>query len=331
MLGFFNDFYPDELLYSTLSRLFKTLHYQSPTHLINELYGVSSLRPAIEFPRRLTQLLDALPEGHGYTADDILNRHTLLPFYSPFQEPAQVNKLRNAMLGGGGHLIYQNFGKAHQIPNLQFLRYCPKCVEEDKNQVGEAYWHRIHQLMGISTCSIHGVRLEDSSVYITGIDRFITLDQLDDIRPTRALDETNPVHHVLHQLARDATWLLEQSNLVFEQTSLRQRYNIALQDRGLSPYTGENKRLQDIQCQFTECFGNTLLNELHCELGPDSESNWLVRLLRKEVRASYPLYHLLFIQFLGYTVGEFFALSPDRKPFGDPNWPCLNPKGDHYR
>lgn len=48
------------------------------------------------------------------------------------------------------------------------LRYCPACAANDREQYGEAYWHRIHQLIGIQVCPVHRCYLMDSSVMISG-------------------------------------------------------------------------------------------------------------------------------------------------------------------
>lgn len=70
---------------------------------------------------------------------------------------------------------------------------------------------------------------------------------------------------------------------------------------------------------------------LHCELDENSRDNWLVRLTHLTNRFQHPLYHLLLIHFLGYTVKTFLELPTEYQPFGRGPWPCLNPLSDHYR
>ncbi len=57
--------------------------------------------------------------------------------------------------------------------------------------------------------------------------------------------------------------------------------------------------------------------------------------MRSPKQAQHPLYHLLLIQFLGYTAEEFFQLpaSPptQSQPFGKEPWPCLNPTCEKFR
>ena len=49
----------------------------------------------------------------------------------------------------------------------QYMRYCPLCAAADREQHGETYWHRKHQLPGVEICLEHRCRLENSSNGIT--------------------------------------------------------------------------------------------------------------------------------------------------------------------
>jgi hypothetical protein len=150
--------------------------------------------------------------------------------------------------------------------------------------------------------------------------------------PVRYVDTENQDHAVLLQLTRDAEWLLENPSAGTSLEVLHSRYLRLLIERGLATCTGSvhvNKLLDE----FSSYYSPALLRLLNCELrGSDIEkSNWLLRLARPPKHAQHPLYHLLFIQFLGCTVEEFLQLPKELNPFGDGPWPCLNPAAIHYR
>ena len=48
----------------------------------------------------------------------------------------------------------------------QFLQFCPLCVKEDRENYGEAYWHRKHQIRNMGICTRHKCKLMESSVSI---------------------------------------------------------------------------------------------------------------------------------------------------------------------
>ena len=45
-----------------------------------------------------------------------------------------------------------------------YLKYCPLCVQEDRDKYGEAYWHRKHQIRNMLVCPKHHSYLEESDV-----------------------------------------------------------------------------------------------------------------------------------------------------------------------
>lgn len=47
-----------------------------------------------------------------------------------------------------------------QVHEPKYLQSCPQCRIRDVKEFGEAYWHRIHQIPGISVCPSHGVPLQ---------------------------------------------------------------------------------------------------------------------------------------------------------------------------
>ena len=89
-----------------------------------------------DFSPILTSLelpIEVLPSGHGYTADQIINQHTLFPFYSPFLPIDRSNRLKEDMRGSdasGMHLRAGITTKNLYAPD--WLRFCPVCVKEDR-------------------------------------------------------------------------------------------------------------------------------------------------------------------------------------------------------
>jgi hypothetical protein len=76
--------YPDELLYSICARYSDRMQYPSSKSASQELLGSAKAYPIIDLPSRLNILIAALPPGHGYVVKQLIDNHTLLPFYSPF-------------------------------------------------------------------------------------------------------------------------------------------------------------------------------------------------------------------------------------------------------
>ena len=75
------------------------------------------------------------------------------------QDGKSISKLNiEQQLGFGGSKVRQ----------LNYLRYCPVCYQEDLETLGESYWRTHHQIIGVFYCSKHHVLLKESSVLSTG-------------------------------------------------------------------------------------------------------------------------------------------------------------------
>ena len=52
------------------------------------------------------------------------------------------------------------------LEERRYLRFCPQCAKEDREERGETYWHREHQIPRIRVCPKHRLFLENSSIPI---------------------------------------------------------------------------------------------------------------------------------------------------------------------
>jgi len=333
MFGLFTDFFPDELIYSANARLSKLICYSSSKSLVSELFGSSSAANITDLPCRLSNLLAAFPVGHCYTVDYLISNHTLLPFYGPFLPIQRVEQLKQDMAGDNGLKAQLRCGIAgSSISTPEWLRFCPLCINADKKKYGDFYWHRLHQVPGVNVCPTHHVFLENSVVRARGKRiRYELIPASQAVQPVepRLIDLSKPLHQALLKIARDVAWLLDHPDFHPGLESIRERYIKLLVDKGLATYTGQVHALKLIK-EIKDYYSSDLLKLLQCEIR-DQHDAWPLRLARSPRHSCHPLYHLLLIQFLGYSIGDFFQISSELKPFGDGPWPCLNPVCKKFR
>jgi hypothetical protein len=329
MISFFPDPYPDEILYSVCARYQDRVRYPNHAATIQQLFGSSSAIATIDLPNRLGYLISVLPPSHHYTADQLIDEHTLLPFYLPFLPKERQSHLREDMKGKETSVIHRRAGiMASRVKQPDWLKFCPVCTQEDRKQFGETYWHRLHQVPGVEVCSIHGIFLHDSSVKARDRENnheFVAAEQVIPKKTAvQALNLSNPCHKVFFNLARNAQWLLSHPNLNSDLLSVRKRYQSLLAEKDLATYSGMN-RLQHLIEAFSNYYNAEILQLLQSQLDEQSEQNWLFRLVRTTKGFQHPLRHLLLINFLQLTAEEFFHISEESQPFGKGNWFCLNP------
>lgn len=163
MIAFLPALYPDELVYSWLSRYHVRSGNLSFRHTAEELYVSRQTVPDVCF-------LDALrPEvfevmSRYCTIEALVLEHTMFTAYGRFLPKERKREAYEALCQMQG-----NFHNLLAIPKREkgkarFLRYCPVCAEQDRKAYGEAYWHRCHQIPGIWICHEHGCFLKESTV-----------------------------------------------------------------------------------------------------------------------------------------------------------------------
>lgn len=167
MIVQFPAFYPDELVYSVLARYYVQSGYIRYTFVAEDLFLSKTERPDMEFVNSYTQeavktLTKWMPMEY------VIEKHTLFPYYGRFLQKERRQKAFQSLVGLQGD--YRNLMPIPKSRTGQkrYLRYCPACASEDRERYGCTYWHRVHQLPGVSVCPAHGIYLVDSCVAISG-------------------------------------------------------------------------------------------------------------------------------------------------------------------
>lgn len=168
MIVQFPSFYPDELVYSLLARYSARSGYLRYTFAAEELLERPGARPDPEFVNRYTaQAVEAMTRDLCW--EEVIERHTMFPYYGrflPWERRQQAFDALVHMRGNHRNLL----AMPKQKPN-RCLRYCPECARADREQYGETYWHRLHQIPELSVCVFHHCRLEASGVPVVGRNR----------------------------------------------------------------------------------------------------------------------------------------------------------------
>jgi hypothetical protein len=310
MIGWFPDPYPDELFYSICARYFDIMGYQNEFHATQELFGKNIYGINMYLANNLDYLIKALPLGSVYTADLLIDKHTLLPYCSPFYAPYLIRKNRDELKKDYAKF---SFHKPRITPN-DYLKFCPECFIEDRKEFGECYWHRLHQLPGVEICPRHEIILETSQVQtIYSRSRLITAEKAKSINVERYGQLSKDKYKIFIDIAHNADWLLKQSGLISCGDSLRQRCikffylkykNFHFKDKNLL-----NKLLKD----FIEFYSPEVLELLQCELPNYTKSCWLIDIFLLDGKIRKPLCYILLIIFLGYTTEQFFQFSLEDK------------------
>jgi len=328
MIGLFPDPYPGEIFYSICARFADRAPYRSAYATLEALFG-KRIRTIVELPGNLNYLVSILPPGSRYDVECFIRDHTLFPLYELFLPEERVKTIRNGMGIDRIHGSHLRVGAAAGIKANKYLMYCPLCVEEDRDNYGECYWHREHQVPGIKVCAEHSVWLEESNISTDELRKFISAEKA--IKETISpLDKANKSFEYLRAIACDVQWVFREGKFHIQgDNAIRERYISALIKCGFSTYSGNVKTIQLVEA-FTAHYPQDFLRELGCELEGRHKRNWVAR-ISQAYQMQHPIRHLLMIQFLGLSTEEFFRSSNQSKPFGEGPWYCLNPICNGYK
>ncbi len=191
MIAYLPEIYPDELVYSWFCRYYVHSGCLTNTAALKEILYNRCNNPSKEFLGHLNpEMIKAIQRM--YSIEDIIINHTMYPQYARFIPLEQKKKALY-------HMAY-DFCDAHHLfailPRTEsdrYLKYCPMCAAEDRQQHGEAYWHRLHQLRNMQVCPKHNCKLADSSVVAMSNQTFTLCPAESHITTTDATAETNPL------------------------------------------------------------------------------------------------------------------------------------------
>lgn len=162
MIAYMPTIYPDELVYSWFCRYYVHSGCFSHKEALQELYCKKSDYLSKEFIGNLN------PEAIGqiekiFPLDELVLYHTMYPQYARFV-PLDQKKVALFRLAHDSCDAHRLFPVLPRNDGEQYLRFCPLCVNDDRETYGETYWHRKHQIRNMRICTKHKCRLMESSV-----------------------------------------------------------------------------------------------------------------------------------------------------------------------
>lgn len=161
MITQFPAIYPDELLYSQLARYHTRSGNLAYIFTAEQLFQIKTVRPDVEFLNAYTpEVLSILTST--MSLKDIVMNHTMFPYYGRFLRSERRMEAFDSLVN-----MRTDYRRLLPIPKnktVRYLRYCPACVQNDREQYGETYWHRVHQMVGVDVCPFHHCRLIDSTI-----------------------------------------------------------------------------------------------------------------------------------------------------------------------
>jgi len=230
MIAYFPTPYPDELFISVLMRYHVHSGNFSDAHTAREVYGSRKIEPNVELFGGLTETLVSVMKKI-MPLQVWLEKHTMFPAYARFLPAARLNAAAEAAITMDLTALQYKLSPPRSGAN-EYFRYCPCCAVEDREQYGEAYWHRCHQLRGINICTIHNCRLSVSDIpfrKVKGVidaaaEKVIPMRVVTPVGDTVSSAEHDYSHFVVKVFNEPLRWDIEVSIDEFLLARIREKY-----------------------------------------------------------------------------------------------------------
>lgn len=248
------EIYPDELVYSWLSRYFVYSGCTKHKMLISQLLYSTKNNPSIEFIGHLNEAAEQ-QITQVYSMDDLILNHTMFPQYARFM-PADKRDVALAEL--------KRYCDPHKVFTILprnerelWLKYCPLCVAEDRKKYGETYWHRIHQVRNMLICPIHRCKLVNSGVDARSEKVFA-------FNPAElSVKNTEPTFEYNHKLINYSQYIAEIFTFELEKDSLMPISVIIYDAMKKSKYMkGQHRNMELFMADFQDFFTEMGLNSI---------------------------------------------------------------------
>lgn len=296
--------YPDEILYSVLSRYHSWVASTSVKQTNFDLYGNGNSK-SVYFPSSFEILASKLPPRTGITAEGMIYATTMFPWIRSFlvrdmsenileamkskwNSSTDITTVFNVLAVGGNH-----------------LRFCEECIKEDEAQYGVVYWHRIHQLLGVFVCLKHKCVLMKTDYKFSDLtSRYLMLSNKTGGYPAQKISNMKP--HLLY--TSNCEWLLQNGHLLKSNVYEVGRYNNLLREFEL--LSRVNVLRTELVNNLINFYGKEFLIQIYNTQSKDAMfsllSTEISKVLKKTAAFHSPVGHILLMCYLTGSVKDYF-------------------------
>lgn len=296
-LHFFPTGFPDETLHSLISRYARLCGLRSSRAAFADVKFAPAFSQNVALPSRLADLAGMLPRGTELSVTELIEQHTLLPYYAPFLSQSQLDQARRSMAGNGRALMLCVGVNASRIGFASRIRCCADCIAQDQDEWGVAYWHRVHLLPGVLVCPYHGtiLRVLDHR-WSSRNSRFLNLPSDDIVQAhTVSLDIESRYLFALRDVALRSQQVLDSGVSALPACAVRYALVQGAVKLGLASRSNRLK-LQLLAKHIGESFAALPSEWEFGVLGESREdipATWVTKLLRKPRASHHPLKFIL--------------------------------------
>ena len=314
MAGFFVIPKKEETLDGVLARYCTMMNYENGNAASIKFFGRKNLPSKLDLPSNLDFLISQISSITNLTKEEIIEKHTLWPFYKTFIPCERRPKIYNRMILGNG-AIYSIAGiNASKMKKNKLGYYCPLCYKEDQSNYGFAIWRVMHQIPEVQICTKHKCYLIVCPANHDTISRtaYIDLNTLDGLDLTVRVCSCESTISISNKMIRilDGSFRFDIESINYAQLLHNSIY--------------DNARSFKIKQLSSDISAYYISSNFFCDIL--SKTNWVSQIIKRPKHFFHPLRHLLIYQYLIEAV----ISKKEINPFGVGPWSCINRACVHY-
>lgn len=277
--------FEDESLFSIATRVCMCSGHSSLGASRALLLGSESKQCDSLFPPYIPQLSTLTNIGR----EALLDKHSILNFFRPFIPSHVYETVYYRLLEGETKNMLSQLGLvSSHLPIHSELRYCKLCVIEDGNSYGIPYWHRQHQLPGVTVCTKHHMKL----VGCKRIRKSLYLPS------TEEPDNHEPCVSSSLLIANACEQFLYAKNIHLDPQTLKLTYLKSLEMKGMTSNSLRVRQLT-LRSEMLDFWGDLMNDKIIRGIFKDkTTTSYPSNLLYNPANIHHPLKHILLILFL---------------------------------
>lgn len=161
MIKYLSSIFPDESVYSYLCRLYVHSGFVWYRGFANEVLSRWNEYPEYNFINTLNKDFRNTLECH-ISFERLVIEHSLFGYYARFLPlERRLRAFNHAM---SNEPFIHKFLPIPTDKKDYYIRYCPVCIEADRAQYGESYFHIFHQIPSVRVCALHNCEFVNTAM-----------------------------------------------------------------------------------------------------------------------------------------------------------------------
>ncbi|MCU7192172.1 TnsD family Tn7-like transposition protein [Turicibacter sanguinis] len=293
----FPKIYEDELFYSIVARYRNLNGIRLDCDLRSELGLPNRFKSHALLNYSILSIIDSLPNGIFISHEQIIEKNTIYPYLNCLLHSKDSDLLKQNFLKSNSDCMINKRIINRRVGFNEFLKFCPVCLKEQQQELGECYFKCIWQVPGVLICNKHDVFLLNSNIRVSNNEGYqyfnlndeslVNIGDKEIIRMNKCYCEL--VEALFNGLHLEIDYILI-SNFV--------RYQ--LEEHGYINKAGKVNRELLVE-DFVRYYGLNYLNEINCN--PLKHNSWLYQIYSNR-KDWCVLHHLLILQYFECTIQD---------------------------